>query len=86
MKNATRAESVCPLDCPDRCTLEVTLEDERVVSIDGTHLNPFTEGFICSKVREFPERLYSKDRVLYPSRRIGPRRRAATRRCSSSAS
>ena len=27
--------SVCPLDCPDACSLEVTVENGRVVKLDG---------------------------------------------------
>ena len=28
-------ETVCSLDCPDTCSLEVTLEKGRIVAIDG---------------------------------------------------
>ena len=65
--------SVCPLDCPDRCALEVTVDNERVVKIDGSHVSEYTNGYICAKVRRFPEREHSKERVLYPMRRIGPK-------------
>jgi len=27
--------SVCPLDCPDTCSLTVTVEDDRIVGIRG---------------------------------------------------
>ena len=63
--------SACPLDCPDACSLEVRVEDGRVTKLDGDHRNPFTQGFICSKVRRFPELLYGADRLLYPERRVG---------------
>ena len=63
--------SVCPLDCPDRCSLEVTLENGRVAAITGSRVNPVTDGFICAKVRDFPRRVYGKDRLLYPMRRVG---------------
>src|SRR5262245_48662841 len=63
--------SVCPLDCPDRCSLDVRVEDGRVVSLEGSHLNPVTGGFICSKVRRYPERVYGPDRLLHPMRRQG---------------
>jgi anaerobic selenocysteine-containing dehydrogenase len=67
----TTAESVCPLDCPDTCSLTVTIDDGRVTAIDGSRRNPLTDGFICAKVRRYPERVYSPLRVLYPQRRIG---------------
>jgi anaerobic selenocysteine-containing dehydrogenase len=65
--------SACPLDCPDACSLEVRVEDGRVVKVDGSRLNPITEGFICSKVRKLPEYLYGPERLLYPARRVGPK-------------
>jgi anaerobic selenocysteine-containing dehydrogenase len=63
--------SVCPLDCPDRCALEVTVADDRVVKIDGSHRSPYTGGYICAKVRGFTKRQYSDRRVLQPLLRTG---------------
>jgi anaerobic selenocysteine-containing dehydrogenase len=65
--------SYCPLDCPDRCSLDVTVEDGRVVAIEGSRANPLTEGYICSKVRRFHERVYGPDRLLHPMVRTGPK-------------
>lgn len=65
--------SACPLDCPDACSLEVRVEDGRVVKVDGSHLNPVTAGYICAKVRRVPEHLYGPDRLLYPAVRVGPK-------------
>src|SRR5215204_1841704 len=63
--------TACPLDCPDSCTIDVTVENGRVVKIDGGDENPITRGFICGKVRRFAERVYGDDRVLYPAVRRG---------------
>jgi anaerobic selenocysteine-containing dehydrogenase len=63
--------TACPLDCPDACTLDVTVENGRVQKIDGGDDNPVTRNFICAKVRRFDERVYGEDRVLYPSVRQG---------------
>jgi anaerobic selenocysteine-containing dehydrogenase len=63
----------CPLDCPDACSLEARVVDGRVVKLDGTRLNPVTQGYICAKVRRMPELLYGPDRLLYPARRVGPK-------------
>src|SRR5262247_2227789 len=65
--------TVCPLDCPDACSLEVVVQDGRVTSVDGTHVNPNTDGYICAKVRRFPERVYGPDRLTYPAIRKGPK-------------
>ena len=72
MPTTTRL-SACPLDCPDSCSLEVRVEDGRVVKLDGDRRNPVTQGFICAKVRRLPELLYGSDRLLYPERRVGPK-------------
>src|SRR5215208_3515387 len=63
--------TACPLDCPDSCTIDVTVENGRVVKIDGGDENPVTRSFICAKVRRFAERVYGEDRLLYPAVRQG---------------
>jgi anaerobic selenocysteine-containing dehydrogenase len=63
--------TACPLDCPDSCTLDVTVEKGRVLKIDGGDVNPATRDFICAKVRRFGERVYGEDRLLYPAVRQG---------------
>ncbi len=63
--------SACPFDCPDACSLEVRVEDGRVTKIDGSHVNPFTSGYICAKVRRFPDAVYGPDRATHPLRRVG---------------
>ena len=68
-------ETACPLDCPDSCTLAVTVEQGRIVEIDGGHTNPTTRDFICGKVRRFGERVYGEDRLLYPAVRQGAKGR-----------
>ena len=77
MKSATpivtdhTVTTVSPLDCPDSCSLDVTVENGRVAAIDGSRENPVTAGYICAKVRRFGERLYGADRLLYPAVRKG---------------
>ena len=64
-------DTACPLDCPDACSVAVTVQNGKVLSLDGSHRNPVTEGFICAKVRKFGERVYGPDRVLTPGIRSG---------------
>jgi anaerobic selenocysteine-containing dehydrogenase len=64
-------QTACPLDCPDACTLNVTVRGGRVVKIDGATENHITNGYICAKVRRFPERVYGDDRLLHPAIRRG---------------
>ena len=74
--------TVCPLDCPDSCSLDVTVQDGKVTEIDGSRANPVTSGYICAKVRRFPERVYGEDRLLYPAVRKGPKGHARFERVS----
>src|SRR4029077_13643232 len=74
--------SACPLDCPDACSLAVQVEDGRVGKVDGTRLNPITDGYICAKVRRIPEHLYGPDRLLHPARRVGRKGDGAFERIS----
>jgi anaerobic selenocysteine-containing dehydrogenase len=75
-------DTVCPLDCPDSCSLSVTVENGRVTTLDGSHASRVTGGYICAKVRRFPERVYGPDRLLHPVVRTGPKGSGAFRRVS----
>jgi len=68
---ATIVETACPLDCPDACSLAVTVQRGKVINIDGSQKNPVTGGYICAKVRKFGDRVYGPDRLLYPAVRKG---------------
>ncbi|SEN05943.1 molybdopterin-dependent oxidoreductase [Paenibacillus sp. OV219] len=65
--------SVCSLDCPDQCGLLVHKENGRIVRIEGDPDHPVTQGAICNKVRNMTERIYDKDRLQYPLKRVGPK-------------
>ncbi|TKB23790.1 molybdopterin oxidoreductase [Desulfopila sp. IMCC35006] len=64
-------KTICPLDCPDTCGMLATVEDGRVVALHGDKDHPYTAGFICRKMRRYPERLYCAQRILYPQLRVG---------------
>lgn len=66
--------SVCPLDCPDTCSLAVTVEDDRITAIHGSDANPYTASVICNKVaRHYPEFVHGPLRLTRPLKRVGPR-------------
>jgi anaerobic selenocysteine-containing dehydrogenase len=75
-------QSACPLDCPDLCSLSVTVEGGRVTRVDGDERGPLTNGFICGKVRKIADHLYGPDRVLHPLVRTGPRGTGSWRQAS----
>ena len=81
--------SACPLDCPDLCSLAVTVvpkadgaTGERITKIDGTALSPLTNHFICSKVRNLADHLYCDQRIATPLIRSGPKGSGAFRPAS----
>ena len=66
--------TVCALDCPDACTLDVTVTDGVITDIDAAKdgdINPFTAGFICRKVQMSTKRIYSPERIATPLIRTG---------------
>jgi anaerobic selenocysteine-containing dehydrogenase len=66
--------SVCPLDCPDCCSLNVEVKDNSVIAVRGSKANPYTGGAICSKVmRSYPEFVHGVTRLTTPLKRTGPR-------------
>jgi anaerobic selenocysteine-containing dehydrogenase len=48
-----------------------TVEDGRITALRGDKAHPCTNGFICRKMRRYPERLYGAERLLYPQLRVG---------------
>ena len=39
--NAVIRPSVCPLDCPDTCSLSVEVANEKIVAVRGSDANPY---------------------------------------------
>src|SRR3954463_2453026 len=68
---ASVVDTACPLDCPDACSLAITVQHGKVINIDGSSRNPVTNDFICAKVRKFDQLAYGPDRLLYPAVRKG---------------
>ncbi len=63
--------SACPLDCPDTCSLTVSVTDGRITKVDAAPGNPLTDGFICQKVKHHAERVYAPERIMTPLIRLG---------------
>lgn len=71
MSSTSVVHTACTLDCPDACSLAVTVTDGRIVRIDAGPDNPLTDGWICAKVRRHAERVHSPSRVRTPLVRVG---------------
>ncbi len=64
---ATRlVRGACPHDCPDTCAMHVTVEDGRATKVVGDPDHPITVGFLCGKVSNYLDRVYSDERILHP--------------------
>jgi anaerobic selenocysteine-containing dehydrogenase len=64
---ATRmVRGACPHDCPDTCAMHTTVEDGRAVKVAGDPDHPITVGFLCGKVSNYLDRVYSDERILHP--------------------
>src|SRR3954454_2432572 len=75
--------SVCTLDCPDTCSLTVTVEDERITKMRGSNALPYTAGVICNKVAHHTGAfVHGPGRLLHPLQRVGPRGSTEFRRIS----
>ena len=70
---------VCPHDCPDTCVMTVDVEDGRAVAIGGDPDHRFTQGFLCAKVNQYLDRVYSPERLLLPAAARGPEGRGPLR-------
>jgi anaerobic selenocysteine-containing dehydrogenase len=74
--------AACPHDCPDTCAMQITVENDVAVKVEGAKDHPFTAGTLCTKVARYLERTYSKDRVLFPQKRVGKKGKGEFERIS----
>jgi anaerobic selenocysteine-containing dehydrogenase len=73
VENTTTVIGACPHDCPDTCSMLITVQDGRALAVRGNPEHPFTRGGLCIKVNNYTDRVYSPERVLYPLKRSGPK-------------
>ena len=70
----TLRHSVCPLDCPSACALDVEVDPAgRIGRIHGAREHPHTRGVVCAKVARYGECVHDGARLTVPLRRIGDR-------------
>ncbi len=71
--STTVVHTACTLDCPDGCSLAVTVTDGRITDVDASPDNALTDGWICAKVKRHAQRVYAPERVMTPMVRTGPK-------------
>ena len=74
--------NTCSRDCYDTCAIVTRVRNGRLHSIEANGKQPFTQGFLCPKGQNLSQYVYSKQRVLYPLKRDGPKGKAKFRRIS----
>lgn len=72
-EDSTVVKNVCPLDCPDTCSMLVTIRGGAAVGLKGDPDHPFTRGFLCRKMARYLDRVYSDRRLMHPMKRVGPK-------------
>lgn len=66
--------SVCPLDCPDTCSLNVKVEGGTLLEVKGSRANPYTNNVVCKKVTKYyPDFVHGSARLTHPLKRVGIR-------------
>jgi len=63
-------KAACPLNCWDSCGFNVTVENDRVVKVEGDPSHPITKGKICGRGRMLEIRTNSTQRLLHPLKKI----------------
>ena len=63
--------AVCPHDCPDTCSMLITVDTGRAIKVEGNPDHPPTDGVLCTKVARYLERTYHPERLMTPFKRIG---------------
>jgi anaerobic selenocysteine-containing dehydrogenase len=56
--------------CYHSCGVEVTVEDGRVVKVEGQKSHPVNKGMLCPKGETMIEHLYHPDRLKYPMKKV----------------
>lgn len=64
---------VCPLNCPDTCSMLVDIDEGRIKSVRGDPEHPFTKGAVCTKLSHYASVAESPDRIWSPQKRVGPK-------------
>jgi anaerobic selenocysteine-containing dehydrogenase len=67
---ASIVKSACPLNCWDSCGFHVTIENDKVIKVEGDPTHPITKGKICGRGRMLETRTNSSERILYPLKKV----------------
>jgi Anaerobic dehydrogenases, typically selenocysteine-containing len=77
-----RLRTACPRDCFGGCTMNVYIENGKIVKVEGEDSSRATGGKLCSKGMAYTDYVYSDNRIKYPMVREGKRGEGSFRRVS----
>lgn len=60
--------NACPRNCYDTCSIKTYVKDGKISHLEGDPCSSFTRRGLCVKGYSYINRVYSKDRILYPMR------------------
>ncbi|MGN7940916.1 molybdopterin-dependent oxidoreductase [Virgibacillus sp. 6R] len=63
-------KSSCPLNCWDSCGFDVTVENQKVIKVDGDKEHPITKGKICGRGRMLETKTNSPERLTVPLKKV----------------
>lgn len=67
---AAIVKAACPLNCWDSCGFHVTIENDKVVKVEGDPSHPITKGKICGRGRMLETRTNSPERLHFPLKKV----------------
>ncbi len=70
MSESKKIQTGCAL-CYHNCGTEVTVEDGRVVKVEGLKSHPLNNGQLCQRAAATIEHIYHPDRLKYPLKKKG---------------
>lgn len=65
-----QVRTACPLDCWDCCSMIASVEDGKVIKVEGDPDHPITQGNLCVKGKRLVDRMYHPERVLHPKKKV----------------
>src|SRR5688500_3273132 len=63
---AEQRRTACNRDCPDSCSVLVTVERGRAIALRGDKAHPVTRGALCYRTAGYLAAQYAPDRILTP--------------------
>jgi anaerobic selenocysteine-containing dehydrogenase len=58
--------TLCNRDCPDVCSIVATVDNGRVIKLQGDKRHPITQGFLCRRTSQYLDTQYSPERLTTP--------------------